>query len=65
MILELRSGATKEELAALNEKLRELALRKEREAHKGKVMEARKYCGTINLKEDPLEIQRKMRDEWE
>lgn len=24
-----------------------------------------KYCGTISLKEDALEIQNKMRDEWE
>lgn len=23
-----------------------------------------KYCGTIKLKEDPLDIQKKMRDEW-
>jgi hypothetical protein len=26
---------------------------------------AYKYCGTVKLKEDPLEIQKKMRDEWE
>ncbi|MGB3774366.1 MAG: hypothetical protein WA951_03845 [Leeuwenhoekiella sp.] len=26
---------------------------------------AYKYCGTVKLKDDPLEIQKKMRDEWE
>ena len=24
-----------------------------------------KYCGSISLKEDPLEMQKKWRDEWE
>ena len=24
-----------------------------------------KYCGVIKLKEDPLVIQKRMRDEWE
>ena len=23
-----------------------------------------KYCGVLNLKEDPLTIQKKLRDEW-
>ena len=27
--------------------------------------DAYKYCGTIKLKRDPLEIQERMRDEWE
>jgi hypothetical protein len=26
---------------------------------------ALKYCGKINLKEDPLVIQKKLRDEWQ
>ncbi|WP_154857585.1 MULTISPECIES: hypothetical protein [Cyclobacterium] len=30
-----------------------------------KKFDAYKYCGTLSLKEDPLEIQKKMRDEWE
>lgn len=25
----------------------------------------RQYCGTIKLKEDAVEIQKKMRDEWD
>ncbi|NIJ50868.1 hypothetical protein [Dyadobacter arcticus] len=26
---------------------------------------AQKYVGVLNLKEDPLEIQRRMRNDWE
>ena len=25
----------------------------------------KKYCGSISLKQDPLKIQKKWRDEWE
>lgn len=31
----------------------------------GKRLNAKKYVGVLNLKEDPLEIQKRMRDEWE
>ena len=27
--------------------------------------EASKFCGVLNLKEDPLSIQKRLRDEWE
>ncbi len=30
-----------------------------------KKLNSGKYIGILNLREDPLEIQRKMRDEWE
>ena len=30
-----------------------------------KKLDSKKYVGVLNLKEDPLEIQRRMRDEWE
>jgi len=30
--------------------------------HKG--LNAKKYCGKIKLKEDPLTYQRRIRDEW-
>ncbi len=30
-----------------------------------KKFDAYKYCGVIKLKEDPLKIQNRMRDEWE
>ncbi len=29
-----------------------------------KGLDAFKYCGTIHLQEDPLSIQKKMRNEW-
>lgn len=28
-------------------------------------VDTRKYCGMIRLTQDPLEIQKKLRDEWE
>lgn len=30
-----------------------------------KVVHTMKFCGTITLKKDPLQIQKEMRDEWE
>ena len=30
-----------------------------------KVLKAKKYLGTIKLKESPLKIQKELRDEWE
>ena len=35
------------------------------ERAKPKGIDAYKYCGTASLKEDPLAIQKKWRDEWE
>jgi hypothetical protein len=31
----------------------------------GKKLDAKKYLGVLKQKEDPLEIQKKIRDEWE
>lgn len=30
-----------------------------------KGFDAKKFCGILNIKEDPLELQKKWRDEWE
>lgn len=30
-----------------------------------KTPDLKKYCGSISLKEDPMEMQKRMRDEWE
>jgi len=30
-----------------------------------KCLDLKKYCGSISLKEDPLEMQKKWRNEWE
>ena len=34
-------------------------------ALQGKGVDTHKYCGVIRLKEDPRQIQKRMRDEWE
>ena len=41
----------------LNKKLSHLPARKK--------LDTKKYCGVIKLKEDPLVIQKKLRNEWE
>ena len=57
MVLVLRKGATKTEIDTLNKRLSQLPARKK--------LDAKKYCGVIKLREDPLAIQKKLRDEWE
>lgn len=54
MVLVLKKGATKKEMDSISKKLQNI-----------KGVNTKKYCGTIKLKEDPLAIQKKMRDEWE
>ncbi len=61
MVLNLRGGATKQEMAALDEALQKCRRKKAAP----KVLKAKKYCGTLKLKEDPLVIQKRLRDEWE
>ncbi len=56
MVLVLKKGATPKEIAALREKIKGLG---------GKRADTKKFCGVLKLKEDPLLIQKKMRDEWE
>jgi hypothetical protein len=56
MVLVLKKGATKKEIAAIRKKLEKLPT---------KGVDTKKYCGVITLKEDPLVIQQKMRDEWQ
>jgi hypothetical protein len=54
MVLVLKKGASKKEMDNISAKLRIV-----------KGVNTKKYCGTIKLKEDPLAIQKQMRDEWE
>lgn len=56
MVLVLKKGASRREIEALRRKL-------ERRSAKG--VDTKKYCGVIRLKEDPLQMQQKMRDEWQ
>ncbi|KAF0139236.1 MAG: hypothetical protein FD143_3574 [Ignavibacteria bacterium] len=32
---------------------------------KKKKIDLKKYCGIIQLKEDPIKLQKELRDEWE
>jgi hypothetical protein len=54
MVLVLKKGASKKEMETISKKLQIV-----------KGVDTKKYCGSIKLKEDPLKIQKKMRDEWE
>ena len=54
MVLVLKKGASKKEMDDISAKLRTV-----------KGVNTKKHCGVINLKEDPLVIQKKMRDEWQ
>ena len=57
MVYILQKGASKKEIDALNKKISK--------KQSGKKLDAYKYCGTIQLKDDPLSIQKKIRNEWE
>ena len=57
MVLILKEGADKKEIEAIEKKLY-----KEREVTG---FNAKKYNGILKLKEDPLAIQKKIRNEWE
>jgi hypothetical protein len=54
MVLVLKKGASKKEMDNISEKLQIV-----------KGVNTKKYCGAIKLKDDPLAIQKQMRDEWE
>lgn len=57
MTTTLRRGSTLEEIAKILEDLNSRA-----KAKGG--LDARKFCGRLNLDIDPVEIQRELRDEW-
>ena len=57
MVLVLKKGASKKEIEAIEKKLY---------GEKASVgFNAKKYNGILNVKEDPLTMQLKLRDEWE
>ena len=57
MVLVLKKGASKKEIDSLLKKLVT--------PNNFTGLDARKYCGTIKLKQEPIAIQKQMRDEWE
>ena len=60
MVVTISRTSTPEEIEAALKKLQKSTAK----ASKGH-FDAFKYCGVIKLKDDPLVIQKKMRDEWE
>ena len=54
MVFIIQKGTTRKKLDAFLKNIKEK-----------KGVNAKKYCGVIKLKENPLDIQKKMRDEWE
>jgi len=57
MVLVLKKGAGKKEIEAIEKKLYK------KKASAG--FNAKKYNGVLKLKEDPLAIQKELRNEWE
>jgi hypothetical protein len=53
MVIVIEQGTTKEKLEKL---LKRMKLKKG--------VNTKKYCGVIKLKENPLHIQKQLRDEW-
>jgi hypothetical protein len=62
MVITIKSNASPSEIEQALQKLN-----KKGKVHKisNKQFDAHKYCGVIKLKEDPLAIQKKMRNEWQ
>ena len=58
MVTTIKRGATKAEIESVFEKLAS-------QTSKTKGFDAHKFCGTVKFNEDALEIQKRLRDEWE
>ena len=57
MVMVLKRGSDKKAIESLLEKLRK------RDSQKG--LDAFKYAGSLSIDEDGLELQKRLRDEWE
>ena len=60
MVIVIKRGMTKKQIDAELAKLRN----GRRKRNRRPVPDIRQFVGTIKLKEDPLTIQKRMRDEW-
>ena len=56
MVIVIKKGATRDEIRSLLES---------QKSEPGKGVDIKKYCGIIQLREDPLNLQKKWRNEWE
>lgn len=57
MVTTLKYGSDKQAIKLILDRLKRQKSRSSLDAYK--------YCGVITLAEEPLEIQKKLRDEWE
>ena len=57
MLVVIKQGMSKARIRALMKKLRP-------RKRKNDLPDLRKFAGSITLKEDPMVIQKRMRDEW-
>jgi len=53
MVLVLKSGATKKQIQLIEKKLK-----------KKTGVDVMKFCGKVKIKQDPLLIQKSLRNEW-
>jgi hypothetical protein len=56
MVTTIKKGTEREQIKAILQKLQKQRIIRNRELSK--------YCGVLSLKEDPLELQKRWRDEW-
>lgn len=63
MVVIITSRSTRAEIAAALKKLE--GQRVGRRRKNKKAFNARDYCGVIRLKQDPLQLQKQWRNEWD
>ena len=63
MVITITSRSTKAEIAAALKKLELQKINKRRKSKKS--FDALRYCGVIKLKQNPLQLQKQWRNEWE
>lgn len=56
MITVIKRGARKEDIQKMFQKM---------ESMEKKGLDARKYCGILKTDKDPVDIQKRLRDEWQ
>jgi hypothetical protein len=56
MVMTIKKGTERDQIKTMLEKLRKQRLIRKSDLSK--------YCGVLDLKEDPLELQKRWRDEW-
>lgn len=56
MVVILKSGESKKNMQKLMEQLSKMK--------SSKNFDAKKFCGVLKLKEDPLVLQKELRNEW-